>query len=126
MSRAQGIFSIVLLVICACGTPTRSIEDDQATLDGLRGEIDALVRSPTCIDVNDCRAAPLGVKPCGGPWEYVIYSAMITDSTELANKIDLYDEAQREYNEKHQAISDCMFVAPPTLGCTNNLCASVP
>ena len=56
----------------------------------MRQEVDALV-GDACGALEDCRYVGIGAKPCGGPWEYIIYSTAVTDSAALAERHDRDD-----------------------------------
>ena len=74
----------------------RTEEGDRAQLAEMRREIDALVGDAAGASIEDCRYAGLGSKPCGGPWEFIIYSASSTDSTALAEKLTEYNAFEAE------------------------------
>ena len=66
----------------------RTEEGDRAQLAEMRREINALVGDAAGTSIEDCRYAGVGSKPCGGPWEFIVYSASSTDSTALAEQAD--------------------------------------
>lgn len=125
MQENKKILLLFLLAPFGCGQPTNSMDQDRTNLQAMREEITALIREPVCIGVEDCRVVGVGSKPCGGPWEYLVYSVMVTDSTELANETRQYNEAEQEFNERHDVVSTCDLLMPPALGCTNNRCVAV-
>ena len=93
----------------------RTEEGDRAQLDEMRQEINALVGEAAAASISDCRYAALGSKPCGGPWEYVIYSVSSADSTALAIRLTAYDAFEAEMNERYGYVSDCSVPAMPVL-----------
>ena len=126
MSRISKVLVGMATASIACVSQTQSPPNDSVDLDEMKAEIEALIANPVCTNVNDCRTAAFGEKPCGGPWEYLVYSITEADSLELARRIHEYNAAQAEDNRKRGIVSDCMVVMPPTLGCTNNLCTAIP
>ena len=95
--------------------PEVTEEGDRAQLAEMRREIDALIGDAAGASIEDCRYMALGDKPCGGPWEYVIYSVSSTDSTALAERVTAYNAFQEEMNRRYMYFSDCMYVTPPVL-----------
>ena len=84
MLFALAVVIVVSLVACGDSDPVagdqRTEEGDRTQLADMRREIDALVGDAAGASIDDCRYLGLGAKPCGGPWEYAIYSASSTDS----------------------------------------------
>ena len=105
----QGIGDKVGVVDCS------DEEGDRAQLVEMRREIDALIGDAAGASIEDCRYMALGDKPCGGPWEYVIYSVSSTDSEVLAERVAAYNDFQEEMNRRYMYFSDCMYVTPPVL-----------
>ena len=90
----------------------------------MRREIDALVGDATGASIADCRLAGLGSKPCGGPWEFVIYAASSTDSTALAEKLTAHNAFEAEMNERYGLVSDCLFPNEPVLAYRDGRCVA--
>lgn len=105
---------------------TQSTEADTARLTALRQAVAQQVGTPTCTDRSQCRAMPLGAKPCGGPFSYVVYSTITVDSVRLAAAVDAYTAYQAVLNKELGLVSDCRFVAPPAVDCVAGLCAAKP
>ncbi|MGH8542103.1 MAG: hypothetical protein ACREX3_00310 [Gammaproteobacteria bacterium] len=89
-----------------------------------RPDVLAHIGEPRCDRVDQCRAMPLGAKPCGGPWRYVVYSTLTTDSAVLASAAAEYTALEAEQNRRTGAASDCRFVAAPSLSCSHGYCVS--
>jgi hypothetical protein len=98
---------------------------DRAVLDALRAKIIALIRAPSCGEAGECRYIGLGVKPCGGVWEYLIYSTATVDVCTLRYLVSRYNTLNDGYNRRYNIASDCMFVMPPRVGCVEGLCADL-
>lgn len=90
-------------------------EGDRAQLAEMRREIDALIGDAEGASIEDCRYVGLGDKPCGGPWEYLVYSASSTNLTALAERVTAYNAFEEEMNRRYMYISDCMYEMPPVL-----------
>ena len=93
----------------------RTEEGDRARLQEMRQEIDALIGDAAGTSIADCRFAGIGTKPCGGPWEFIVYSVSSTDSTALAERLKAYDAFEDEMNERYGYLSDCSVPNIPNL-----------
>lgn len=102
----------------------RTEEGDRVQLAEMRREIDALVGDAAGVALEDCRYAGLGSKPCGGPWEYIIYSASSTDSTALAERLTAYNAFEAEMNELYGYASDCSVPNEPVLAYRDGRCVA--
>jgi hypothetical protein len=61
----------------------------------------------------DCKSIPIGAKPCGGPWSYLVYSSSTTNETRLRSLIAQFNERQANLNRRLGMASDCMYVGAP-------------
>src|SRR2546422_474970 len=86
---------------------------DRATLDALYQAIRDLTQNRTCQDTSECAALPLGSKPCGGPWTYLVYSKSTVDEVELQAKVLHLAAYEAQYNQEHRVFSDCSLAVAP-------------
>jgi hypothetical protein len=86
---------------------------DQPTIDRLRAEAKALVKTDGCATSGDCAVLPLGERACGGPEEYLVYCPKSTDVAALRRKAAELAQAQKAFNEKNGVMSTCEFRMPP-------------
>jgi hypothetical protein len=100
-----------------------TIEEDRAKLETMRREILAFIGTPSCGGHGECRYIGLGAKPCGGVWEYIIYSTAGIDTALLEYLVCRYNEFNDGFNRRYSIYSDCMFVLPPRVGCVEGACA---
>jgi len=122
---------------CGCTDSTSTNYNYQATYDDgscnfqshdfnqleqLELEIMDIIGIPGCSDDSSCRYIGFGAKPCGGYWEYLVYSMVNVDSIALADKIDQYNEYNDSLNVRYEISSDCNFIYPPTIHCDNGVC----
>lgn len=116
----------VVFVACNKGqnadTPEPATPQPQ-TLAVLREEVRRMVGEPLCQNVAECRAAPFGAKPCGGPRSFVVYSTRNTDPEALTAAIAHFDSLDAERNRQMGLTSDCSVVMPPDLICEVGICA---
>ena len=66
----------------------------------------------------------LGSKPCGGPWEYLVYSASSTDSTALAERLTAYNAFEAGMNQRYEYFSDCSVPNEPVLAYRDGRCVA--
>jgi hypothetical protein len=110
----------------ACNAPRQPETPAQETapqrVQRLEREAQALVRADGCQRGADCRAAPVGDRPCGGPRTYVVYCARTTDSVALYRKLEELARAERASNEQQGLASTCEFRAPPQVVASGGFC----
>lgn len=87
-------------------------EKDHQVLMELYSEISNLAYSKSCTDANDWSFVAFGAKACGGPQGYLPYNKNI-DVASFLEKVEIYTEAEKEYNIKWGVVSNCSLVNPP-------------
>lgn len=100
------------------------VTQPEQSLDSLRAIVLDIVGEPTCLSSVQCRYVPLGAKPCGGPWTYLVYSIQTTDSILLAGTAADYTEREAQLNRELGRVSDCRAVSPPRLDCVDSRCVA--
>lgn len=93
---------------------------DQAQLDKLKAEIEAVISKEKCTGAttNEWKTAAMGTKACGGPKYYIAYPVKF--EAQILPKIEDYNKKEDEFNKKYAITSDCMLVTPPTsIKCVN-------
>lgn len=85
---------------------------DQAQIDKLKASIESEAKGENCTNASDWTFAPMGVKSCGGPQQYIAYPKKI--ETSILPRINEYTDKVRVFNEKYNITSDCMMIMPPT------------
>lgn len=99
------------------------ITEEQLNL--MKQEIVDYIDSFECENSENCNAIALGVKPCGGPTEFLTFPSSV-DLNELESMIEMYNQVNTEYNIQTNAVSDCTVVLPPqTMECDNGSCVIV-
>ena len=116
-----------MLFLSACndspGSP--SVVYDRPTLDAKYRAVTDLVGTPVCSATPQCTATPLGAKPCGGPWRYVVYSRQNVNEQELRRRVDELYAFEREYNVRNGVASDCSLAQAPNPGCVDARCVDL-
>ena len=92
------------------------------TLRRLEREAVALARAEGCSSVDQCRSAPVGNRPCGGPRYYVPYCPLTTDSAALFAKLAELSRAESDYNRKNGLMSTCEMRLPGELAHSGGSC----
>lgn len=114
------VYFFTILTSCADDFDEK---DDLARLDALKMEVLSLVGEGDCSELAVCRSLALGAKPCGGPWEYLIYSTTNSDTLKINEKVEEYNELNRILNIRYGYLSDCTIVEEPQLVCLDGKCA---
>ena len=84
------------------------------------------IASFPCDETIGCDFIAFGSKPCGGSWEYLVFSNAV-DLVYLTNKVNNYNTLESAYNSEFGIVSDCGVVNPPTsVGCIENVCVILP
>ena len=96
--------------------------DDLSRLASLKSDVLLLVDEDGCSEIGECRSLPFGAKPCGGPWEYLIYSTTNSDTLKIKEKVEEHNEWNRVLNSRYGYISDCAIPEEPQLLCLNGQC----
>ena len=88
-------------------------------------KIIAYINNFPCSATVGCNSIAFGAKPCGGPWEYLVYSNAV-NLTELQSMVEDYNQTEATFNLQTGALSDCMAVSPPAkVGCVNGKCGVI-
>jgi len=96
-----------------------------AQLEAKNQEIQNYINSFSCSESVGCGFIAFGSKPCGGPRTYLLFSNSI-NLTKLQEMVKIYNEMDELYNIQTGAVSDCMFVLPPTeVKCVNGICTII-
>lgn len=123
-------FLIIILILLTTGCKDESpyefddVQDLEVFLDKLENEIRKMI-GKSCSSDDQCFAIAFGSKPCGGPWEYLIYSVSSTDEVTLKAKVNQYNELQAELNQRKGLASDCEFVVEPEVACVDGNCQEI-
>ena len=100
-------------------------ETEKAEIDKLKIEIKSLADESVCSEEFSCFSVGIGAKPCGGFWEYIVYSNSI-DVVSFFTKIETMNDLEKTYNEKYMIQSDCFIAMPPgSIDCVDGKCVGV-
>jgi hypothetical protein len=109
-----------LLLGIACSSPRSGTAHDSASdstdartrIAQLEAAARSLAKTTGCSSVDQCRTAPVGSRPCGGPRTFIAYCAASTDSVALFRKLDELREAEERFNESAGLASTCEMRMP--------------
>ncbi|GAA4803071.1 hypothetical protein [Litoribaculum gwangyangense] len=130
MERRISFFALFILGFTLLSTQcdedaVMTQDEDKEMLLSLKQDIEALANTSVCNESTECKYIPLGSKPCGGPWSYLVYSTSI-DTETLETMVANYNQKEAEYNTKYGIVSDCALVNPPSeIVCGNNSCVAI-
>jgi len=97
----------------ASASPVTPAQGDTTQLARLEREARAIARADGCT-ADECRTAPVGVRPCGGPRTYIVYCAARTDSAALFAKLAELARAEEAFNKQNEMMSTCDIRVPPS------------
>ena len=100
-------------------------EIDREDLALMRQEILALIADLSCSESSECAQIGFGSKPCGGPWEYLVYAAPNVNETLLQEKVAAYGAAEGGYNRENGIISDCALAPRADPTCVDQACVDL-
>lgn len=123
---ARILLLFVLLQSFQCDEDVANTSDiTPQQLEEKKQEILDYIQSFSCTEASSCNAIAFGAKPCGGPREYLIFPNTVNLTT-LETMVDEYYEMDNLYNIQTDAISDCMYVMPPTtIDCVEGVCTII-
>lgn len=98
-------------------------EADTTRLARLEREARAIARADGCTAAQ-CRTAPVGSRPCGGPRDYIVYCAANTDSAALFGKLAELARAEEDYNRRNELASTCEMRMPPRTSVQGGRCVA--
>lgn len=131
----------LLLTACNNETPHLSSTQEQqdtaleavftAPLPAAEGLADLLnnIRATAGVayaqSLSSCKLAEVGVKACGGPERYIIYSTEVAHEETLLGLIAQYNQTSAALNSEAQLVSDCSVIAKPRVTLNNGICVPV-
>lgn len=122
------LFFFIVALFATChgdSIDQKNQEAEKAVIDNLKVEIKAMAAQSECSEEYQCYSVGMGAKPCGGFWEYIIYTGSI-DMTVFLAKIETLNELEKKYNEKYMIQSDCFMAMPPSsIDCVDGKCVGI-
>jgi hypothetical protein len=113
--------SVLAVALAFCGAASAPASGD-GELAQMRREILQMAGNARCVNLVQCRVIALGVNPCGGPAEYMVYSWLATDKTALETRIAEYNFLQEDEHRKQGTVGTCAVLQEPVAACSNGRC----
>jgi hypothetical protein len=118
-------FLVFFVIYCDDSDTISKQETEKEKIDHLKTEIKSMADTSLCTADYRCYSVGIGAKPCGGFWEYIVYSNSI-DVVEFLAKIEELNEMEKAYNLKYSIQSDCFIAMPPSrIDCVDGKCSGV-
>ncbi len=110
----KALLVLLLITLTSC-QENETLSQDQAAQDlqDMFTEIESMVNTISCDNSEDWTFIGYGSKACGGFVEYIAYPVFI-DTQLFIEKIEAHKQAQEDFNQKWQVISDCSVPNQPT------------
>ena len=119
------LFLTLLIFKCGDNDAIKSQDVEKKELETLAKEIKTIADSSVCSSEFTCDFVGFGSKPCGGNWEFLIYSSSI-DVVDFLAKVKSYNALEKKYNIEYGIASDCMMAMPPDdVICENGKCKAI-
>ncbi|TYA52301.1 hypothetical protein [Formosa maritima] len=111
---------------CTDDDEPMSCEEREAYINEQRDLIRAFAETSICSEDFECRYIAFGNKPCGGPWEFLIYTTSI-DTLELTYWVNDFNLQETTYNQDGcGGMSTCDTPVPPIgFDCIDNKCIPI-
>ncbi|NBB75844.1 MAG: hypothetical protein GVY02_00570 [Bacteroidetes bacterium] len=103
----------------------KSESENKMTLEEVARAIDSEIGNADATSLSQCKAIPIGDKPCGGPWGYLVYSTQESNEATLQSLIEKYNELDRVRNEEEERMSTCDVATEPELTLRDGACRGV-
>lgn len=123
---------LIFLLFAACGDDTAvqppTDEERQKVLNDIEQiaiQINDLVGDASAEHLEQCEMLPIGAKPCGGPWAYLIFSTAEVEISTLETLVETYTELDDQRNRMFGLVSDCAYVGPPQISFEDNKCRGI-
>lgn len=110
------------LGLVACESIDTSPSSNRERLQELEQAIEAEIGEARADSVQFCRTVAFGSKPCGGPWEYLVYSVTESDEPRLKELVAEYNALQAKINQEEGLFSNCAFVTRPDTTLVDGQC----
>lgn len=124
------ISSILLLAACSSDAIPEGSEllanlSDYNDLQQIAILIDHEVGDAAATTLSSCDMIPIGAKPCGGPWGYLVFSKEISNRNELETLAETYRELDHIRNMEEGRGSTCDIARAPTLTIKKGSCHGI-
>lgn len=91
----------------------------------LHQRMQRLTEDKSCRETAECKVLAVGNRPCGGPEQYLPYSAVNTDEKLLAITNDRYTKLKQQQQQRLGMRSTCQMLPTPLAQCKLRQCSLV-
>ncbi|HBC58607.1 MAG TPA: hypothetical protein DCZ03_15720 [Gammaproteobacteria bacterium] len=118
----QSSFILMMMSHLSCAAVDTALEQEMNTLSAA---IHKKVEPLSCERDAQCGSLAFGVKSCGGPLKYLVYSAKHTNENELKPLVEKYNDLNRKFIEETGLVSTCEFISQPVVACIKGKCQTL-
>lgn len=114
------LFLSLMIMTFACSGNETDLTDK--TIEEIARMIQDEVGTAEADSADRCDIIPIGVKPAGGPWGYLVFSTEFSDREKLEQLVERYNELDAERNREEGRMSTADFATEPALTLRNGAC----
>jgi hypothetical protein len=115
--------TVLFSISCSELTPFQEGDNiDQMSLEEVAKTIHDHVGEAEADHLSQCSMLPIGAKPCGGPWGYLVFSSENSSETFLKKLINRYNVLDAKRNKEEGRMSTCDIARKPDLVLTDGTC----
>ncbi|PKD44147.1 hypothetical protein [Rhodohalobacter barkolensis] len=114
-------FLLILILTASCEEISTD-NFEELTIEEIATLIDMEVGDAQAENLSSCQVIPIGAKPCGGPWGYLVYSEEVSDAQNLKQLVDRYNELDEIRMKEEGYGSTCDYATEPTLSLESGSC----
>lgn len=114
------IITSTIFLLLGCAKENPDLQD--STIEQIAIMIHNEVGNAEASSDDRCEMMPIGVKPAGGPWGYLIFSSENTDKEKLEDLVNRYNELDMERNEEEGGMSTADMATEPNIQLSDGKC----
>ncbi|SEA26149.1 hypothetical protein [Alkalimonas amylolytica] len=99
-----------------------SLAQLQVNLRQLERRMDQLTEDKSCQQDQHCKVLAKGVRPCGGPEQFLTYSVLTTDETMLLHTSEQFSQLRQRQHQRLGTVSTCELLLEPVASCQQQSC----
>lgn len=104
------------------GSSANSSSSNELTIKEVAKQIHNEVGNAEAESATQCEMIPIGVKPAGGPWGYLVFSSQVSDRELVEKLVEQYNELDAERNRDGGLMSSADYATEPKLVLDNGVC----
>lgn len=120
MYTLAAIFTTTIFLLLGCARENPELQDH--TLEQIVIMIHNEVGNAEAGSADRCEIMPIGVKPAGGPWGFLVYSSEQSDKERLEELVNRYNELDMERNQEEGGMSSADMATEPNVQLREGKC----